>query len=68
MKHGATMMGHMWHIIKNDGKALCNSNLNIRAVTDNLISSVVCNSCETRAQLSKNKRLLYPENEGGDGI
>ena len=72
MRYGRTQTGYMWHILKNDGESLCNKQLKVKYSTDldprSGIHQAICNSCEAKAQLCKNKRLLYPENMDGDGI
>ena len=70
MRYGKTELGHMWHALKNDGKALCNKNLVITTATAEFTTVIrgICNSCEAKAQLGKNRRLLYPENVDGAGI
>jgi hypothetical protein len=67
MEYGTTKHGYMWHRIKNDGKALCNSKLNIDFKSSSP-KAMICNRCEGSAQLRKNQSKLQPMNINGDGI
>lgn len=57
----------MWHIIKNNGKALCKPSLRI-VETVKANPGRVCNHCEHSSQLRRNQRHLLPMCVDGDGI
>jgi hypothetical protein len=57
----------MWHIIKNDGRALCKPSLKV-VETIKTTPARLCNHCKRGSLLRHNERFLVETCLDGDGI